>query len=445
VGDDATVDAVFRDLGVIRVDTIEDMLVTAGAAARLGRLDRAGVGVVPISGGACDIIADLAETSRAPLPEFAPGTAAQLGEVLPAYANVQNPLDVTGAAVIDPSLTATCIEAVGNDTSIGVVLAVNRLPWQEHENPFPGQAFIDAIGKGATLSRSPVVFVNQVMQPITTTTREVLRRGAVDHAICGLSQAVTAVGRIAWWSANQAAEPEAPTALTVPPRGARRGRWSEQQARELLETVGVPVVPAVLARTADDAADATRRFDAAVAVKVVSPEILHKSDVGGIRLDVIGPDAARSAFEAVTAAGRAVSGTSVEGTLISPMRYGGVELLLGVVNDPDWGPMLAVAVGGVFVEVLSDVSLAPVPVTAARARELLAELRGAELLEGVRGQQPADIDAVVDVIVRVSELAYALGESLESIEINPLRVAGPVVEALDAVVTWRESDEEESS
>jgi succinyl-CoA synthetase beta subunit len=207
----------------------------------------------------------------------------------------------------------------------------------------------------------------------------------------------------------------------------------------------VPVVPAVLARTADDAADATRRFDAAVAVKVVSPEILHKSDVGGIRLDVTGPDAARSAFEAVTAAGRAVAGASVEGALISPMRHGGVELLLGVVNDPDWGPMLAVAIGGMFVEVLSDVSLAPVPVTAARARELLAELRGAELLEGVRGQQPADIDAVVDVIVRVSELAYALGESLESIEINPLRVAGLVVEALDAVVTWRESDEEESS
>jgi acyl-CoA synthetase (NDP forming) len=438
VGDDATVDAVFRALGVIRVDTIEDMLVTAGAAARLGRLPRPGVGVVSISGGACDIIADLAQDAGLELPALAPETVAELNEVMPTYGSVQNPLDVTGAAVIDPSLNTACVEAVGNDPSIGVVLAVNRLPWQEHEDPFTGQPFLDAIGKGAALSRAPVVFVNQVMQPITSTTRAVLQRGGLDYAICGLGQAVTAVRNVGWWSMQRSQDPEPRPTPAVPARALRRGAWSEQRARELIESAGVPVIPSVLARNADDAAAAAAAFGAPVAVKLVSPEVLHKSDVGGVRLGVDGAEAARAAFDAVTAAARAVPGATVEGVLVSPMRNGGIELLVGVARDPEWGLMLAVALGGVFVEFLRDAALAPLPVTPDRVREMLAALRGAQVFDGVRGGAPADLDAVIDAVVRVADLAHALGDSLESLEINPLRVAGPVVEALDAVVTWRE-------
>ena len=440
VGDDATVDAVFRALGVIRVSTIEDMLVTAGAAARLGRLARPGVGVVSISGGACDIIADLAQDTGLELPAFAPQTVTELTEVMPSYGSVQNPLDVTGAAVIDASLNTACIEAVGNDPSIGVVLAVNRLPWQEHEDPFAGQPFVDAIGKGATPSRAPVVFVNQVMQPITSTTRAVLQRGGLDYAICGLGHAVTAMRNVGWWSTQRSVQPQQPPTLAVPDHALRRGAWSEQRARDLIESAGVPVIPAVLARTADEAVAAAAACCGPVALKLVSPQVLHKSDVGGVRLGVSGAEAVRAAFERVTTAAAGVPGATVEGAFVSPMRDGGVELLVGVARDPSWGLVLAVALGGVFVEVLRDAALAPLPVTSDRAREMLTALRGAQVFDGVRGAPPADLDAVVDAVVRVGDLAHALGDSLESLEINPLRVAGPVVEALDAVVTWREPD-----
>jgi succinyl-CoA synthetase beta subunit len=118
------------------------------------------------------------------------------------------------------------------------------------------------------------------------------------------------------------------------------------------------------------------------------------------------------------------------------MRHGGTELLVGVVRDPQWGPMLAVALGGVFVEALGDSVLAPLPVTAARARRMLDGLRGRAVLNGARGGVPADLDAVAAVIARVGDLAVSLGDSLESLEINPLRVDGATVEALDAAVTW---------
>jgi acetate---CoA ligase (ADP-forming) len=457
VGDDATISAVFADLGVIRVDTIEDMLVTAGAAAQLGRLTRPGVGVVSISGGACDIVADLAADVGLSLPPLAAPTIEALTQVMPSYGTVQNPLDTTGAAVIDPSLATTCIAAIGADPSIGVVLVINKIPWEAHEDPFGGQQFIDAIGVGAAASAAPVVFVNQVMQPITATTRAVLRRGGLDYAICGLSHAVTAIGRVAWWSQQVGPDPDAsadppparPTldlaAGVLPAPADRHGSWSEHQARELLASAGIPVVPSILVRSGDEAAAAAEQIGGPVAVKLVAPEIVHKSDIGGVRLGVAGPDAAREAYLAVTAAGALVPGATIEGALVAPMRTGGVELLVGVVRDSQWGPMLAVAIGGVLVEVLHDSALAPLPVTRAGIREMLSSLRAAPLLDGVRGAQPADLDAVVDAIARIAGLALALGEQLESLEVNPLRVDGAVVEALDAVVTWRETAVDEST
>jgi succinyl-CoA synthetase beta subunit len=122
------------------------------------------------------------------------------------------------------------------------------------------------------------------------------------------------------------------------------------------------------------------------------------------------------------------------------MRSGGTELLVGVVRDPHWGLMLAVALGGVFVEVLQDSVLAPMPVSSGQVRRMLGSLRGAAVLEGARGSEPADLDALAGVIARLGDLAVALGESLESLEVNPLLVQGAAIEALDAVVTWTRKD-----
>jgi succinyl-CoA synthetase beta subunit len=227
----------------------------------------------------------------------------------------------------------------------------------------------------------------------------------------------------------------------VPAQALRHGQWSEDAARRMLADAGLPVVPARLVSSAGDAAKAAAEFGGPVCVKVVSPQILHKTDIGGVLLDVPAEqDAVRDAFEAVTAAAARVDGAGVDGVLVSPMRRGGAELLIGVVRDPHWGPMLAVALGGVFVEVLKDSALAPLPVSPGQARAMLDRLRGRAVLDGVRGAAPADLDALAAVIARAGDLALALGDDLESLEINPLRVDGATIEALDAVVTWARKD-----
>jgi len=441
VGDDRTIAAVFRNLGVIRVDTIEDMLITAGVAAHTGRLARPGIGVVSISGGACDIFADRAEDAGGQLPALSDGTVAALGAVMPDYGTVQNPLDVTGAAIIDPSLFTKAIAAVSADPAIGVLAAIGALPWRETQRPYSAQPILDAIGAGAALSPVPTVLVNQVMQPVTARTVEALREARIPHSVCGLAQAVSALSRVAWWSGvtrEMAEQPPAPPPPTAFPEVTdRTGSWSEERARALLAAAGIPVVPGRTVQTAAEAVAAAAEFDGPVALKLVSPDVLHKSDVGGVRLDVRGEGEVRAAFEEVRAAGGAVAGARIDGVLVSPMRRGGIELLVGVVRDPGWGPTLAVALGGIFVEVLRDSALSPLPVTPARARHLLESLRGAAVLAGTRGARPADLDRLAATVARVGDLALALGDDLESIEINPLWVDGCEIEALDAVVTWQ--------
>lgn len=439
VGDDRVVDAMLTDLNVIRVDTIEEMLVTAGIAARTGPLAKPGIGVVSISGGACDIVADLADGVGADLPELSDATTTALRERMPDFGHAHNPLDITGAAIIDPTLWTVSVAAVGSDPSVGAVLAINSLPWREDNRPFYGQKYVDAIGAGADLADAPVLYVTQTSQPIGPQAREVLRAGGVDHVVPGLRLAVDGVARVADWSARRAVPQPAATRVVVPAIAAEP--LSEATARDLLVAAGVPVVPSWHVRSADEAAKAAAECGSPVAMKIVSADIGHKSDIGGVRLGVA-PDAAAASYDAVLAAvTEARPDARLDGVLVSPMRPPATELLVGVTRDPDWGLMLAVGFGGVLVEVLDDVVLAPLPADEAAVTRMLSRLRGAALLEGFRGRPAADRDAVARAIAGIGRLAEALvdqhPEAFDALEVNPLRVDGATVEALDALVTWR--------
>ena len=199
-GDDHTISELLRDLGVIRVTSIEDLILTAGAAAHLGRLARPGIGVVSISGGACEMVADHAADLGAPLPVLAPGTRAALAGILPDFGTVQNPLDITGAAVIEPGIFTRCIEAVSADPSVGVVAVINPLPWHGDGRPWPGQVLANAIGAGARRARVPVVCVSQVMQPVTGYTKGVMAQAGIPYTIPGLRHCVAALRNVGWWS-----------------------------------------------------------------------------------------------------------------------------------------------------------------------------------------------------------------------------------------------------
>jgi acetate---CoA ligase (ADP-forming) len=216
---------------------------------------------------------------------------------------------------------------------------------------------------------------------------------------------------------------------------------SEWRARELLQPAGVPFVPAALARSPDEAAAIAAKFACPVAVKLVSPDVPHKSDIGAVRLGVSAADHVRQAYQDVLAAGRTHrEGLRAEGVLIAPMRDTGVELLVGVTRDPQWGLAIAVGLGGIFAEVVADVAVRLLPVTDDDIAEMLTELRGSAVLGGLRGEPAVDQTALVSAVASIAAAAWTIGDAVESLEVNPLLADHRRAEALDALIVFRDHD-----
>ncbi|MEU0466545.1 acetate--CoA ligase family protein [Amycolatopsis sp. NPDC006131] len=437
VGDDRVIDAAFRRLGVVRVHSLEDLIITAGLLASVGRVGGPRLGVVTPSGGASEIIADRAEQEGLELPAFAPETVQRLAAIVPDFATVQNPLDVTGYVVVDRTLLGRALEVVAADPGIDAVVLLNDLPRVQPADPSVTLQIAGATAERIRSARVPVVVVSNVLTDVTEFGRYVQAQTGFPYVAGGIEHGMTAIGHVVRWSAGveaAGAEPGAPPPALPATAGAGEV-WAEHRASAVLASSGVPVVPSQRVSGAEEAAAAAGRFGYPVVLKAAAEGLGHKSDIGGVRLGLGGPEEVRSAYREVTAAlaARGLSGDAV----VQPQRRGGVELLVGVVRDPSWGLTMAIALGGVWVEVLGDSALRLLPVTSDDVREALADLRGYRLLTGARGTEPADLGRLAEVIAGIGELAQRLGPDLAALEVNPLLVRGAEVEALDALITWR--------
>jgi acetate---CoA ligase (ADP-forming) len=430
VGDDAVVDAVLRQEGVIRVGHMEELLITAHLAAETGRWPRPGAAVTSLSGGACDVIADRGEEVGLPLPELAPETEERLSGVISALGHAQNPLDVTGAAMMDPELMGRVVNVLADDPSVGFMLVSG------------GEESLPSVGAAMADKKIKAAFAPTVAQEPQQTTLDTLESLGLFY-LPSLRDAIVAMAHVSKWSSRPIASgslaSDAPAEISLD--GVQVGKpVSEMQVRELLRQAGVPVVPVTLVQDEEAAVEAARQAEGPVALKIVSAGIEHKSDIGGVQLNCSGDDEVRKAFRTVRDSAKSLDPTpEVDGVLVAPMRSGGTELLVGVARDPSWGLILAVALGGVFVEILHEARLLRLPATREQISAAIGDLRGAEVLHGARGRQGADLDRLAEVVERVADLATALGPRLQALEINPLYVKGDQIEALDGLINWTAS------
>ncbi|NNC12061.1 CoA-binding protein [Planctomonas sp. JC2975] len=440
VGDDGVIEAVFRQNAVIRVDSLEDLMVTAELLSHTDPFSGRRIGFVTPSGGACEVISDRAEDEGIEIPSFAEATEDKLREVLPDFASVHNPIDVTGYILIDPDLAVKALKAVEDDPNIDEIVYVADLPHDESDLEVAvarAQHQAEAIAS----VRKPVIVVSNTITDITPFGRKVALASGFPGVVGGIHHGMTALGRAAEWGEryHAAVAAEVETAEVGEPIvvDAKPGDvFAERQASALLAEHGVPVVPNVLVRTADDAVAVAEEVGYPVVVKLAADEIEHKSDIGGVKLNLRDAESVRQAFVDVTEAGHG-AGAADPAALVQPQRSGGIELIVGAVRDPKWGMVLAVGLGGVWVEVLKDSTLHLLPVNREQIRAGLTSLRGAALLDGARGTQAADLDAVTDAVLNIAQVVQRLGTGLESLEVNPLLVRGSEVEALDALITWR--------
>jgi acyl-CoA synthetase (NDP forming) len=468
-GDDAVVDAALRQLNVIRVTSLEDLLTTAALLGYDRHPRGRRMGVVTASGGACDIAADAAGAVGIELPPFAEQTAAAIAPHLPPFATAKNPLDVTGYQLANvagndgPLPAEHALDAAVNDPGLDFVI-YNGLNLPDARPPDETMAArlerrVASVGEKLKSSPIPVIPIGSTCVDISAYARQQYAKHGL-FLLPGLDAGIRALGKAIRWTENQGRAGIGPATATgnsnkrgsatngsataaIPARvvAAGGGPWSEAEGRDLLAAAGVPVVPGGLAASADEAVALAREAGLPVALKVCSAQITHKSDIGGVALGLSSEAEVRAAYAKVTdAAAASAPDATVDGVLVAPMRSGGVELLAGVTVDPTFGPVLAVGLGGVWVEVLKDTSLRVLPVDAGEIKEMLGELRGASLLRGARGARPADLDAVAEAIAGIGRAALSLGSRLRALEVNPLRVDGDQVEALDVLVITSDDD-----
>jgi acyl-CoA synthetase (NDP forming) len=443
VGDDGINDAVFRQLGILRVPSLEDLLTTTGLAGYLGPLPGRRMGVVTPSGGACDILSDLAEERDILLPDFSPETVKQLRGVLPSFSTAHNPLDVTGYVVVDATLQQRALQVVVNDPALDFVLNLVSIDGASQPTPealVTLKASYDNLAAIVHSSPRPVALVSNTCLDLSPTARMVVERNGL-HFVAGMEHGMRALDRLLWWS-EWLRTPEGEQYEPVPIVSSPilyKGNWSEARARMLLQEAGIPIVPGTLATSVDAAVEAAQQLGFPAVLKIQSPSLPHKSDIGGVALNLLNAEELRDAFTTMLERVRINRPeVTIEGVLVSPMRTAAVELLVGVVRDPLWGLVLMLGLGGIWTEALKDTAIRVLPVQRSEIPVMLGELRGAVLLRGERGQMAADLDALSEVIYHICMLAGSLAPYLNALEINPLRVAGSCIEALDVLVSWRE-------
>ena len=428
-GEDAIFDAVLKQCGAYRARTTEEALDVAYAASpRIFPVGKR-LGLVSVSGGGGVLMADAAADHDLDVAEMPADAQAKLKELLP-FAAPRNPVDVTAQLLNDMTLVPRFIKLMldqGNyDALVGFWSTTASVP-----------GVTSALRKNlaeAMEGQENKLFIQSVVAPPE------LRKQYEDEGFPCIEDPSRAVATMAAlmscgmaFAAGRPAMPEIPNLTALP-----EGPLGEKEAKEILADFGLPVATDTLATNAAEAAAAAERAGDPVAMKIASPDILHKTDVGGVKLGVSGGDDVRAAYDEIVANSRAARpDAKIDGVLISAMAPDGVDCILGVKVDPVFGPVVMFGLGGVFTEVLRDVSFRRAPVSPETARGMIDELKGAALLRGARGAEPCDLDAICDAVSKLSVFAAAHGEAIESIEMNPLRALPKGCTGLDALIVKR--------
>ena len=426
-GDDAVTEAVMREFGVYRARNSEEMLDIAHTATRKIYPVSNSLGVITVSGGAGVLISDVAESLGLAMPEMPLDAQKKLRDLVP-FCAPRNPVDATAQVSNDVTLVKTFTESMVRDGGYASVLGFFSMTASSRRWP----AIREQLNVVKTENPDRLYVLSVIVQPDRRD--ELEADGWVVHE--DPTRAVTAIDAMGRFGAGFAARPGAPApvapAVTLPASAP-----SEAEAKQLLATAGIASAPEAACSTVDDAVRAAERFGFPVVMKILSPDILHKSEIGGVLLDVADAGAVRSSFALLLERAKAAAPSArIDGVLVAKQLKGGVECILGIHRDPVFGPMAMFGLGGIFVEVLKDVVFHRCPFGTDTAEAMIRSIKGAPLLLGARGRQKADIAALADMLSRLSAFAVAAGDGLASVDLNPVFAMpeGEGAFAVDAVI-----------
>ena len=428
-GNERVFDAVMTELGAIRAQTTEEMLDIARLATRGIYPAHNTLGVFTVSGGAGVIISDAAAAYGLEMPPMPPEAQARLLKLLP-YCSPTNPVDTTAQVLNDTTLMRAFTDSVvadgGYKSILGFVTYTATAP---------------STGARLRAELAPLIKAHpdRLFCLVALGERDKLKQYEDDGFTTfeDPSRAVAAIAAMGTYG-KAFARDRWQTPPVCPIVNLPEEALNEATAKTILSAAGIPMVPEALCKTPEEAIAAAEAFNGPVVLKIVSPDILHKTDMGGVLLGIHGDRAIREGFDTLIERARQFDPTArIEGVLVARQIKGGVECLLGIQRDPVFGPMAVFGLGGIFVEVLDDVALHRCPFGEDVALEMIRSIRGAPILMGARGRPRADIKALATMLAKLSAFAAAAGPRLASVDLNPVFVMpeGQGAYAADAVMT----------
>ncbi|SDD63200.1 acetate--CoA ligase family protein [Belnapia rosea] len=427
-GDDAVTQAVLDEFGVVRARTTEEMLDIAYAATRRIYPARNTLGVLTVSGGAGVLISDAAEAAGLPMPPMPEEAQARLRALIP-FCAPRNPVDCTAQVTNDLKLISTFAESVAVDGGYASILSF----WSQTAAGRSLGPKLHQEMRAVREAHPDRLWVMSMLAP------NKVRDYEADGWLCfeDPSRAVVAIeamGRFgAAFAKAEASSPEIPLPQVELPATTP----SEAVAKSLLAGAGIPAVPEHAAPDSEAAVAAAESIGYPVVLKILSPDIIHKSEMGGVLLDIADAGQVRQGFATLLDRARHhAPAARIEGVLVAKQIKGAVEMALGVFRDPVFGPVAMVGLGGIFIEVLKDVAFRRCPFDTTEAERLIRSLRGFPLLDGARGRPKADVAALAGALSALSAFAVAAGPRLAGVDVNPMLVlpAGQGCYAADAVI-----------
>lgn len=436
-GSDDVYSAFFRQRGIIRVNDIDELidmgvlLSHAVDVLRVHPTER--VGIIEISGGGKGLFCDTSARAGVDLPDLAPETLDRLKD-LPDYIDLTNPMDTGGSwnqpdkATVYPQV----LDAFASQPDMDVIVSRYTIPRQG-----PLNALNDRLSEmQAARTQHPdrlFVVLSRTADQFTDEWRQAIQQQDVAF-LPGYGRGMQALGKLGdysrfIWRNEAPVEPPSPLAAGHPGQGQV---LNEIEAKQLVSAAGIPVVATTWARSAEEAVAMGSAAGFPVAAKVISPQIVHKSDVGGVRLNLQDARAVEDAFASLKALAEA-RGARFQGVAIQPMATPGVEVVLGAHRDPQFGPVILFGLGGIAVEVTRDVALRVAPIDESEAASMLTQIRAHALLEGARGQRPVDRAALASALARLSNLMLVRPD-ITSLDLNPVFAYSDGAIAVDARV-----------
>jgi acyl-CoA synthetase (NDP forming) len=434
VGSDSAYDALFKQYGAYRANTIMEAIDVVAACAQGRFPDRPHVGTVSLSGGANVIMADAAAETGLELPVLPAAAQQKLAQFMP-HSATRNPTDTTGGWSINPRCFGFFSDVLLTEGNLPAVIVFGSTMGVNNQI-FPG---VRADMK-ALRARYPdrllilsTLFLPKVKADVEAND-DLLVIEDPDRAM----RVIAALHRFRTAWAKDTDAPEIPRTMPKLPSN----QLGEVEALAILKKAGIPVVAHKVAATAAEAGKAAAALKTPVVAKIASPDILHKTEIGGVMLGLETRKAAEAAFREITRRARkAKPKAKLDGVVVMKQVEGGIETILGAHDDPALGPVVMFGLGGIFVEVFKDVSFRLAPISVAEARAMIREVKGYPILAGARGKTPADLEAIAKALSRLSLLAAANAGGFESIDVNPFIALpkGKGAVAVDAVIVPKSS------